>query len=213
MIGYASHTGTLSTLRTLRETGWRLFVTPVIWSRNGKRPPRWDDGTRAPFALDNGAWSAFTQNREWDPELFNKTLDTLWDDADFVCVPDVVGDRALTLELAHHWLPRIGSEKSCFVVQDGMATSDLESLGGFRFLAIGGTTDWKLKNMRVFCQWALDRDIHPHVLRVNTMRRIFMASHAGAKSFDGSGPSRFPVTIGKLNRARHQLALFGGKNG
>ena len=208
-MGYASYTGTLSTKDALRRAGWRFFMTPILWRSNGRKRPVWSDGSPAPFALDNGAWTAHTKKTDWDSSLFKECLNSIGSDADFVCVPDKVGDRAVTLEMMRFWAPQI--QNPCVVVQDGMTPEDLRH---FRFthLAIGGSTDWKLKSLRKWCHFGNRENVHVHVLRVNTMRRIHLAAIWGAKSFDGSGPVRFPCTLPKLERARHQLGLFGGSD-
>lgn len=49
MIAYASRTGTRRNLAAIREAGWRLLVSAASCLRN--------EGF--PYALDNGAWSAY----------------------------------------------------------------------------------------------------------------------------------------------------------
>lgn len=67
MIPYASRTGTRRNLALLRAAGWRLFVSAKGVLRT--------EGF--PYALDNGAWSAFTQGEDFDVEAFEKAFDLL----------------------------------------------------------------------------------------------------------------------------------------
>lgn len=64
LIGYASRTGTRRNLALLRECGWRLLVSAAGVLRH--------EGFR--YALDNGAWSAYTQGRPFDFAAFELAL-------------------------------------------------------------------------------------------------------------------------------------------
>ena len=60
LIAYASRTGTRRNLAALRGAGWRLLVSAAsVHSNEG-----------FPYAIDNGAWSAFTQGRPIDLPRF-----------------------------------------------------------------------------------------------------------------------------------------------
>ena len=73
VIGYASRTGTKRNLDALRAAGWRLLVSASGQLRN--------EGFR--YALDNGAWSAYSQGRPFDEPSFVRALRKMGADADW----------------------------------------------------------------------------------------------------------------------------------
>jgi hypothetical protein len=155
--------------------GW--LISPGGW----RRPPSW-----MPYALDNGAFGAWLNKREWDEQAFIDLLDRtryvprpLW-----VAVPDVVADAEATKARWHEWSQRIREvikTPLAFVVQDGMTVADVPDDADVLF--VGGSTEWKWRNLKM---WT---DAHPrvHVGRVNSERLLWMAHDAGAESCDGTG--------------------------
>lgn len=155
--------------------GWLL--SPDGW----RKPPSW-----MPYALDNGAFSAWLNKREWDEQAFIDLLDRtrahirpLW-----VAVPDVVADAEATKARWPRWAQRIRDITNvplAFVVQDGMTVADLPEDADVLF--VGGSTEWKWRNLKM---WTA---AHPrvHVGRVNSERLLWMAHDAGAESCDGTG--------------------------
>ena len=94
-------------------------------------------------------------------------------------------------------------------VQDGMIPTDIAPFLGERVgIFIGGSTAFKESTLPQWGALARQRGCWCHVGRVNTMRRIHLCGFAGVTSFDGSGTSRYAVTVKKLEYARRQLALF-----
>lgn len=155
--------------------GW--LISPGGW----RKPPSW-----MPYALDNGAFSAWLNKREWDEQAFIDLLDRtrghirpLW-----VAVPDVVADAEATKARWQEWSQRIREITNvplAFVVQDGMTVADLPKDADVLF--VGGSTEWKWRNLKM---WTT---AHPrvHVGRVNSERLLWMAHDAGAESCDGTG--------------------------
>lgn len=200
---YASRTGTRRNLDALRRHGWRLMVSARGVLRH--------EGF--PYALDNGAWTAFQKGEAFDVAAFERAVDLLGDDADFVVCPDRVADRAATLAMAEAWLPRLSRLRRVLVaVQDGMTANDVAPWLSPRVgIFIGGTSEWKERTARQWGALARARVAWCHMGRVNTARRISVAAEAGLDSFDGSGPSRFAIRdpARKLARAASQLAFRG----
>lgn len=139
-----------------------------------------------PYALDNGAYGAFSKGAEWDEAAWRRLLewarisgqDPLW-----VLVPDVVGDRLRTLrkwEMFHH-VARRYKWPLAFAVQDGMEPADVPL--GADVVFVGGSTDWKWSTYRSWCA-AFPR---VHVGRVNTYGQLYKCADAGAESVDGTG--------------------------
>lgn len=209
MMAYASRTGTRRNIAALKAAGWGWMVGPL--DHGG------DDMFGMPWALDNGAWPAFSQGIEWDREAFLRALDRHGSGADFIVIPDVVADREASLQLTQQWLPLLlaradlGDAQLLIAVQDGMGMSEIgrlaqmdERIGIF----IGGSTDWKLQAIIPWGRWAKERGLYCHVGRVNTSRRIALCAAANADSFDGTSVTRYAANLPKLDGARRQRALL-----
>lgn len=98
------------------------------------------DGWRNPseyprFAVDNGAYSAWVQNRPWDPSVFLNILRHCADNKaipDFAVLPDIVCGGYESLKRSHYWrivladlYPQL---RWALAVQDGMTP---EGIYGF----------------------------------------------------------------------------------
>ena len=200
IIAYASRTGTRRNLAALRSCGWRLLVSAAGCLRH--------EGFR--FALDNGAWSAYTQGRPFNVQAFSVALRKLGSRADWTVLPDIVAGGIPSLELSLSWMRAVLDESptALLAVQDGMEPSDVRGFLGQRVgLFVGGSTAWKLRTLDAW--GALGRDVGcwVHVGRVNSARRISNCVVAGAHSFDGTSASRFSVQTPRLDSARRQLGL------
>ena len=181
MIPYASRTGTRRNLALLREAGWRLFVSAKGVLRT--------EGF--PYALDNGAWTAFTRGEPFDVEAFLRAFEKLGAGADFVIAPDIVAGGRASLDLSLDWLPRLDAARLVLVPnQDGLEPEDFSDLVGPRVGVFhGGSTEWKLANMVKWGRWCAERGVYFHVGRVNTAVRYRLAHVSGACSVDGSRAS------------------------
>src|SRR5262245_294176 len=84
------------------------------------------------YALDNGAWGAHVSGRAWDQDAFLRSVLELGGGADFMVVPDVVGDGRASLRRSLTWLPwLIGRcHRLLLPVQDGMRAADVSALLG-----------------------------------------------------------------------------------
>ncbi len=188
MTPYASRTGTKRNLAALREAGWRLLVSARGVLRH--------EGFT--YALDNGAWTAHQKGEPFDSLAFRVAVDRLGVGADWVVVPDRVGDKEATLQMMAEWMPWClqRCKKVLVAVQDGMVIDDIRHLLGSRVgVAIGGSTEWKEQQLAVR---AWSGPWHLHALRVNTCRRIRLCAHSGCDSFDGSSASRFASNVPML---------------
>ena len=202
MIAYASRTGTKRNLNALRSAGWRLLVSAAGVLRH--------EGF--PYALDNGAWSAFTKGRPFDVAAFQKALRALGANADWTVLPDVVAGGLPSLELSLKWMRVVLNEspRALLAVQDGMSADDVRAFLGPRVgLFVGGSTGWKLDTLAAWSTLAQSVGCWCHVGRVNTRRRIARCVQAGATSFDGTSATRFAKTLPFLDEARRQLPLGG----
>ena len=210
MVGYCSATGTRTTREKILEYGWN-----VLWTASGHN---WDSLPIIPgYAIDNGAWSSYLSGREWSESDFLRCLNfsrefskgtghsPLW------CVlPDIVAGGLRSLDFSLRWINTVKdySRIMLIAVQDGMRPEDVERyLGPEIGIFLGGSTEWKLKNMMEFGELAKSKDAYYHVARCNSQKRIHHAAAAGADSFDGTSVCRFPCTIKNLDRAIQQMTL------
>lgn len=202
LVPYASRTGTRRNLAALREAGWRLLVSAAGRLR----------AEGFPYALDNGAWTAFSQGRPFDDRAFVLALRKLGSGADWTVIPDIVAGGPASLEMSLRWMRQVLDEspRALLAVQDGMTTDDVRPFLGDRVgIFVGGSTDWKLATLPVWCELGREVGCWVHVGRVNTRKRILACSGSGATSFDGTSASRFAVTVRPLDLARRQLGLWG----
>ena len=209
MIGYASNTGTLRNLAALRAVGWRVLLTPI----NNLRPKD------LKYAIDNGAWSCHQRGIPFDESAFYQLVRRHGQDADFIVLPDIVAGGMASLELSYSWIPRlramlpVRSEPSIFLlpVQDGMRARDIgkifieyKNIGIF----LGGTTEWKLKEMYAWGMVAHAWGRWYHIGRVNTKKRIKLAAEAGADSIDGTRATRWCKDVPWLDAKLAQPSLL-----
>jgi hypothetical protein len=150
-------------------------------------PSGWRDPRKLDYALDNGAFPAWTRGDAWDADAFLAHCDRAAQctrPPRFVLVPDVVADRAGTFAQWRRWAPRLAHVYGwplAFAVQDGMQPADVPSDAQLVF--VGGTTRWKWGTVATWCA----RFPRVHVGRVNTERRLWLCHRLGAESCDGTG--------------------------
>src|SRR5262245_51940124 len=119
MIAYSARATNARSLRVLRQAGWRMLVSP------GHSPP-----ADFAYALDNGAWSAHTQQHPWDGEAFLQHLTWYGAQADWVVLPDIVAGRLASLALSRRWLSVVTACTAhvLLAVQDGMQPVDVQDV-------------------------------------------------------------------------------------
>ncbi len=201
MICYASRTGTKRNLAALRDAGWRLMISPAGVLRT--------EGF--PYALDNGAWSAYTTGQDFDSEAFAAALTRFGPGSDFVVVPDRVGDADATRAMSAEWLSTVldVAPVALLAVQDGMTAEEMAPVLGSRVgVFVGGSTEWKEQTAPMWSALCARLGAWCHVGRVNTVRRMAICTSAGVTSVDGSSASRFAVTLPALDLARRQVGLL-----
>lgn len=158
MIAYASRTGTRRNLAALREAGWRLLVSAAGCLRN--------EGF--PYALDNGAWSAYAKGKAFDEPAFEKALRKLGASADWTVLPDIVAGGQPSLELSLRWMRRVLDEtpRALLAVQNGIKPEDVRQFLGPRVgIFVGGDTNWKLGTMGEWGHLARETGCWLHVGR------------------------------------------------
>ena len=159
------------------------------------------DGYRDPsaypfFAVDNGAFSAWKQDKRWNPATFLHILTRCAEEGrtpEFAVLPDIVGGGYESLKRSHYWrivLKELFPEfRWALAVQDSM---DPEMVYGFvvpgqvSTIFVGGTMEWKLRTMNQWVAFAHERGMECHVGRIGTVDRMVMADVLGADSIDST---------------------------
>lgn len=197
---YASRTGTKRNLAALRGYGWRLLVSATgVWRTEG-----------FPYALDNGAWTYHQAGLPFDGDRFMALVAALGAGADWIVLPDVVGDACRTAQLTESWAPRLAGHRTLAVIQDGADPALLDRMiGRVHGFFLGGSTEYKVANIKRWGDYCRERGAYYHVGRVNTSRRIHQCIAASAHSCDGTSATRFASTIRQLDQASRQTDLAG----
>ena len=142
--------------------------------------------------FDNGAYTAWKNNIEWNEEAWLKLAKRLSKKArvQWAVVPDVVADCNATLGAWRRWAGVMKFELGfnlAMAVQDGMTPADVPCDTGDSIcpdvIFIGGTTDWKWSSLYTWTN-AFER---VHVGKVNSLRQLTAAHDAGVESIDGTG--------------------------
>jgi len=192
LILYASRTGTKRNLAEMRRFGWRVLISAAgVWRSEG-----------FPYAIDNGAWTSHQRMEPFDHGRYQTLLSMMGVGADWIVIPDVVGDAHATAIMTDRWVPKVASLRALAVIQDGADARDLDRLlGHVHGFFLGGSTEYKLANLDSWARYALERNLYFHVGRVNSARRIQKCKAAGAHSIDGTSASRFSANTAGLTRA------------
>jgi len=200
--GYATSTTTLKNIEFLKNLGWGLFITP-------DRP---EVHSFKDFAIDNGAWSAYSRKVSWHKKYekrFRLICDVYGEMSDFIVCPDIVagGYKSLDLSLSYLDHLKIYGTKILIPVQDGIQPcSELYSVLSSEIgLFIGGTTNWKLHNLPTWSWVSEKTNCYLHVARVNSCKRMALCASFKVNSFDGTSLSRYSVDAIRMNNCRLRL--------
>jgi hypothetical protein len=138
-----------------------------------------------PYGLDNGCFKRFNK----------KTWERLLDEAEenmpkFVCLPDIVGDAARTLDLFDAFEIKTNGLPRALVLQDGIANHRIP-WDKMAAVFVGGSDAFKISDEAMnACRTAKMLGKWVHVGRVNTAARVNYWKGM-ADSIDGSGISRY----------------------
>jgi len=145
------------------------------------------------YAIDNGAYSAWVNNFDWDAEGFKSYLRKLLKkkSPDFVVVPDKVAKGLESLSFSIVWssiLKDLYPDLNQYLaVQDGMTIADVSPyVQNFGGIFVGGSLNWKIKTAEQWANLAHKHQLFCHVGRVGTWNRIVWAMRIGADSIDSS---------------------------
>jgi hypothetical protein len=186
MRAYVGNEGrTVALVADVQARRMGVLITAAGW-RNPKRG--------IPWALDNGAYSAWTQGRPLDLDRFERVLKKVPADhrPDFAVLPDIVAGGLASLVLsidATRWVPH--GWPWYLAVQDGIRTEHLahhaKRISG---VFLGGTIAYKLRTGAAWAEWAHDHGMPLHYARCGTAERIAHAIAIGADSIDSMSWAR-----------------------
>ena len=204
--------------KVFSKTAMRCVLSPQFLSkRDDIRIKMRNSLVLRGYGLDNGAYSDFLKGTDFNGDSFISMCQYLGNGADWIAIPDIVGDGSATLQQAPIWIKKLRSlnldTMLLIVWQDGMTRSDLlpfvkDGIGVF----IGGSTEGKLKAIPMVSELCREHDVWCHVGRVNTMQRVQYCKAHKVKSVDGSGFSRFLHShkqfIKLIDYLEKQISLF-----
>lgn len=182
-----TQTGTRKTTREAKERDIGLMI-----SNHWYDPGKWSG-----FAVDNGCYSAYAQNIDWDPSTFLRHLSKykrLGLTPDFIVCPDIVAS-ADSLNFSLLWNPVLKKlypdYPQYLAVQDGMSgdvhcIKDMLECGIFSGIFVGGTMEWKLLTMKTWVDMAHDVSAKCHVGRIGPVSRMVEARTKGVDSIDST---------------------------
>lgn len=128
--------------------------------------------------------------RSWDPGRFETIVGRFGDRASFVVLPDIIAGGRESLNRSREWINWAlrRCERALVPVQDGIEATDVASILGPRVgIFVGGLDSFKERTSpTVWGPLARAKGCWLHVGRVNTTRRIWICSDAGAHSLDGA---------------------------
>lgn len=181
----------------------------------------WRDPDKWPFfAVDNGCYSAYSRNEEWEPQRFIGILSRMRRESrmpDFVVIPDKVADPG-SMAFSDSWATALRASFPGFpyylAVQDGMSEEDVVAFHekhGISGLFVGGSTEWKLETMGKWSQLAHSLGLECHVGRIGPVNRMLLAEYSGADSIDSTTwVQRRDVLPKYIEGYRNQSAYHAG---
>lgn len=142
-----------------------------------------------PYILDNGAWTAYSKNIQWDEDLFYKAV-SKYSNYDFVVIPDIVAGGKSSLKRSIEHIDRLEHPRY-LAVQNGINFGDcLKVVPHIDGIFVGGDMIWKLREADYWCNFAHKYGLKCHIGRVGTKKLYDWAIQCGADSVDGSTPVR-----------------------
>jgi len=206
---YCGSTAGVGMLTYLKKKDYGLMLNPLSWkySQNSVFPWQY-------WALDNGAYKAYTDGMEFDENRFLKTLYEKLPKSemvpDFIVVPDLVGKGQESLTFSLKWIEKLkGLIYNWYLaVQDGMEIDEIEKvIDKFDGIFVGGTVKWKVKTGEYWVKLAHKHSKPCHIGRVGVFRRIVWAKRIGADSIDSTNFVRNPDGFRPLESANVQTTL------
>ena len=165
---------------------------------------------KMPWFFDNGAFSDWKKERDFDFHKFTKKLLYIEADArfgitpepDFVVIPDKVTKGDESLRYSEAWMPYLNNAfpyfKYYLAVQDGMSIEDVEKKIKQRMfdgLFIGGTKQWKYKYGHKWVELAHKYGLPIHCGGIGTRKNLLWAKSIGIDSVDSGVAMIHPIHL------------------
>lgn len=182
---YLGFTGNKVVAEFMRKYDCGWLFTPSNYTKN----------FREDFIIDNGAYSAWKNGKEWDEITF---YDFLREFASykpaFTVIPDKPAEGMNSFEFSLKHLQKIPPPRY-LAVQDGMPSNCIHQwllrnpdiIDG---LFVGGTVVWKMDTGKMWTDLAHLHNIKCHVGRIGTFLGYAICDAWGVDSVDGTNPSR-----------------------
>jgi hypothetical protein len=147
--------------------------------------------TSFPFILDNGAFSSYVNNLDFDEEAFMKSIIKVKDNPNLLwaIIPDKVAQGKESLKYSMIWREFLPNNINWYLaVQDGMLPEHIpiEFLKKIKGIFIGGTRNWKFKTGKQWVNYAHSNNLKCHIGRIGTLRLLIWAESINADSVDSS---------------------------
>lgn len=194
------------------SSDWRLLLSPAsvrsVTQKN--KHILYQRG----YAIDNGAYSWHIKGQPFNDKVFLKLLNQYAKNADWIVIPDCVGDYWETARMFMIWYQKLirYRKKLLYVAQNGIEDRDYATIRGMTSrgigIFVGGSTDWKLEHSRKIADICRMNGEICHIGRVNSAKRLRLCRDWKATSFDGSGMARYRETARIMNNEYQQLRLF-----
>jgi len=154
-----------------------------------------------PWFLDNGVYSAWANDREWDAADWLATLrdcrTKMPRPPDFVVLPDAYGDPERTIERSRQHAGAVPDDwPRALAVQDGMGIDEAVGVArdlGCQYLFVGGTPGWKRRHGHDIVAAGHDAGLKVHIARPSLPGGIMWARNGGADSVDTTTIVRGPA--------------------
>lgn len=177
---YVGECGGARVTERLARLGWGR-----MWSFRNPTP-----GDGEPFALDNGAFRAWSSGDEWDGGRYAAYVQRVVDAGikpTIVALPDVLGEPVETVRRSWQWLDRYPLDWPLYLVlQDGVREEAVQHFAPLlRGVFLGGTDRFKADAGK-WCAWAHERGLRFHYGRAGGFARLQHAIDIGANSLDGT---------------------------
>jgi|DEB0MinimDraft_6_1074348.scaffolds.fasta_scaffold17442_2 hypothetical protein len=203
--------------------GWRYLLSPASVASVGPRNRElmYERG----YAIDNGVFAYHKKCVPFDEKAFFRLLNRYAEGADWIVIPDSVGNWEETISMFMIWVNKLFCyhKPLMLVAQDGCEENDFREIrgicaNGHRMIEggigifVGGSDEFKLSQGGNISRVCAEYGTWCHIGRVNSIDRVRICDAWGATSFDGSGVSRFSKTAGYLSsemrRLSRQVRLF-----
>lgn len=182
--------------------GWKLFWLEVLkWGRMFNFHPPKPAYPGGPWALDNGAFGAWVNNKPWDSRAYIQRVKVAEEmrrnePPEFAVIPDLPGQGFGSLNFSQVWLNDCCelplSWTYALALQDGMTVDMVDAFlrrGSTRQIStlfLGGTDEFKATAAQ-WSDYCHEHKLRFHYARCGSVEKLRLAVEADADSVDSVG--------------------------